>query len=258
MQDKLRNMKNTLLVLFALVFAAQTAFAQPAGTTFPDFTYDDIEGNTHHLQSYLNQGKTVVIDVFTTWCSVCNGSIPGIEELYSTLGQGGDGSLVLLSFERDASTTNEASWVASNNVEVPVITGAEDLILDIWNVTYQPRYFIICPDGSFEQAPLGGIYSNPQPLIDITEECEMATGLNHDSLKDTFSINSMTADGFLNVNVDLSRLDYQIINLTGSISKTGTLTEGRYQLDLSNLKSGMYFMTVVHQNERLTLRFIKS
>jgi thiol-disulfide isomerase/thioredoxin len=251
-------MKNTLLLLLALVFTVQSAFAQPSSATFPDFTYDDIEGNTHHLQSYLDQGKTVVIDVFTTWCSVCNGSIPGIEELYSTLGQGGDGSLVLLSFERDVNTTNEESWVASNNVEVPVIIGAEDLILDVWNVTYQPRYFIICPDGSFEQAPLGGIYSNPQPLIDITEECEMVTGLNHIELKDAFTINSMTADGFLNLNVDLNRLDYQIIDLTGSVSKTGVLTEGRHQLDVSNLKSGMYFMTVVHQNERLTLRFIKS
>ena len=150
--------------------------------------------------------------------------------------------MVLLSFERDVNTTNEESWVASNNVEVPVIIGAEDLILDVWNVTYQPRYFIICPDGSFEQAPLGGIYSNPQPLIDITEECEMVTGLNHIELKDAFTINSMTADGFLNLNVDLNQLDYQIIDLTGSVSKTGVLTEGRHQLDVSNLKSGMYFM----------------
>ena len=251
-------MKNLLLSLLVCIACVSHSYAQPGSSTFPDFTYEDIEGNTHHLQSYLDQGKTVVIDVFATWCSVCNNSIPGLEELYNTLGQGGDNSLVVLSFERDASTTNEAAWAASNNVEVPIITGAEDLILNTWNYNYQPRYLVICPDGSFEQAPLGGIGSNPQVLVDLSEECATVSGLTEINLKEQFTLAGITPEGILNVRVDLKNVNYQVIDLTGSVAKTGDLTQGNHILDMSSLRAGMYFLTAIYQNERITLRFIKS
>ncbi len=250
-------MKRVLLSTSTAILLSLNSYAQPSTEIFPDFTYQDIEGNTHHLQSYLDEGKTVVIDVFTTWCTICEASIPGMEELYSTLGQGGDGSLVVLSFERDANTSDEEGWAANFNVETPIITGAEDLILSTWNVTYQPRYFVICPDGTFDQPAPGGIYNNPQPLIDLSESCEQVTGLNTLDLKDQVNMIGPDGRGLLTLMVSTNQLNYQIIDLTGRTHSNGRLTVGVNDLDVSNLRSGLYLITIYSPYDRLSLRFIK-
>lgn len=56
-------MKNWFLSLpFILPLGAQAQLAD--GSTAPDFTLTDINGQTHHLYDYLGAGKTVIIDFF--------------------------------------------------------------------------------------------------------------------------------------------------------------------------------------------------
>lgn len=247
--------KSILSILTSL--SLLVAVAQPAGETFPDFTYTDLEGQEHHLQSYLDQGKTVVIDVFATWCGVCQSSTGGMEELYNTYGQGGDGSLVLLTFERDPSTTNEAQFIEQYNVQSPVITEATDLIADEWNVTYQPRYFVICPDGTFNDEFISPVYNDPQQIVDVAEECATATGLEEGSLEEDFSIINTTVDDVLIYNSLSERLEYRIMDLTGSVSKSGLLEVGNARLDLSILPKGMYLIQVTDGSSALTKRIVK-
>ncbi len=50
--------------LFAVVFClASVIFAQTA----KDFTINDVDGNEHHLYSYLEDGKWVLLDFWATW-----------------------------------------------------------------------------------------------------------------------------------------------------------------------------------------------
>ena len=49
-----------------------SSFAQLAdGSVAPDFTVTDINGNSHRLYDYLNNGYTVIIDISATWCPPC-------------------------------------------------------------------------------------------------------------------------------------------------------------------------------------------
>jgi len=61
-----------IYLLFVLATTQFTAYAQlVAGSTGSDFTFTDIAGTPHHLYDYLDQGKTVFIDVSTAWCPPC-------------------------------------------------------------------------------------------------------------------------------------------------------------------------------------------
>jgi thiol-disulfide isomerase/thioredoxin len=66
-------MKRRALQLLALllILSAQTFAQLPAASLAPNFTFKDLNGNSHTLYDYLAQGKTVFIDVSTAWCGPC-------------------------------------------------------------------------------------------------------------------------------------------------------------------------------------------
>jgi len=63
---KIHPMKITRTILIVLSFyihcSAQAQLA--SGSTAPNFTLTDIDGNTHQLYDYLDQGKAVLLDFF--------------------------------------------------------------------------------------------------------------------------------------------------------------------------------------------------
>ncbi|NNC82330.1 MAG: redoxin domain-containing protein [Flavobacteriales bacterium] len=250
-------MKRILLVS-TLIATMQFALAQPDGSVFPDFTFTDIDGQEHHLQSYLDQGKTVVIDVFATWCGVCQSSTGGMEELYTSYGQGGDESLVVLTFERDPSTTNEEAYIDQYGVMSPVITEATDVVANEWNVTYQPRYFVICPDGTFNNEFISPVYDDPSEIVEHAMECAPATSLQEADLSESFRLINTSVDQILLYETSYPVLTYNILDVTGALAQSGRLEQGRDRLDLSALPKGMYLFHVTDGRQVLTKRFIKS
>lgn len=73
------------IALLVSFFGAYNVSAQLA----PDFTITDSDGNEHTLYAdYLNQGKTVLIEIFFTTCPPCNAIAPYIEPLYEEWGAG--------------------------------------------------------------------------------------------------------------------------------------------------------------------------
>ena len=76
-----------------LTLIYSTLFAQmPNGSTGPDFTSTDINGNTIQLYAdFLDQGIPVIMDVSATWCSPCWGfhESHAMKDLYMTYGAAG-------------------------------------------------------------------------------------------------------------------------------------------------------------------------
>ena len=61
-----------LLILITFTLSMNVSAQLVDGTTAPDFTLTDYNGNTHNLYSYLNAGKTVFVEIFAAHCPGCS------------------------------------------------------------------------------------------------------------------------------------------------------------------------------------------
>lgn len=166
-------MKLRLLFTFILTILVSTAaFAQPANRFIaPDFTLTDMNGKTHRLYDYLDNDVTVILDMWATWCGPCLGSIPGLEEIWETHGFSatGDSTVMILSLESDANTSNEASTVAQYGIATPVFNTGHTLS-NLYPFSAYPTFFVVCPDRNWEMR-VGGIGSDPTPLYNLGSDC---------------------------------------------------------------------------------------
>ena len=245
-------MKN--LITAFIITLSFGALAQPGDEFFPDFTEVDIDGVEHSLYAdYLDQGKTVVIDIFATWCPLCTNSLPSLHELSDTYGD----DIVLLSFERDENTSNEAEWAENWGVTDPIFANSFEVMAS-WNTVYQPNYFVICPDGSFE-LKVGAIGMSPTILNDYVDGC-LADDTNsiEETSKIEFSISPNPVYTELSFTSNLLIGKYTVVNLAGKLELKGDFENDTNTLDVSNLETGLYFLKVEAGNSFSVRKFIKN
>lgn len=146
----------------AVFFQISNAQAQLAdGSTAPDFVLTDINGNTHHLYDYLEDGKTVIIDFFAAHCPTCWAyhNTHAVRDFYDTHGPSGSSSqdAVVIAIEFDAGNGNnelygisgvtQGDWVTGTPYPIVNPEGADrDSVLGNYNVWFYPMVYRICPD----------------------------------------------------------------------------------------------------------------
>lgn len=231
-------MKKILFFVFVCYFAF-TANAQIAdGSVAPDFTATDIDGNTHSLQSYLNAGKTVILNISATWCGPCwNYKQTGaLSDIHYAYGPDGSDEVVLLYVEGDASTglaelngsgNTVGDWVSTT--PFPIIDNAT--IASDYQITYFPTVYRICPDGYVYEM---GQLSNNDIVNHINTNCSgtLQGVSNHGRLKVSevsLCEDGVTADFDVNVinygNNTLNSVDFDVVsgsNVT-SVSQSTSL-----------------------------------
>ena len=145
------------------------------GDTFAtDFTAVDVNGNTVNLFSLLAQGKTVVLDFFTTWCppSIQMDNAGFLQDWYAHMGPAGLDHIRLVSIEiEDTATVNGSLARFLEDASWPFIaTGGSAIMqqyaaLDLYN-GFVPTLVMICPDRTAQriyafpdQLPYSGIFN---------------------------------------------------------------------------------------------------
>jgi uncharacterized protein (TIGR02145 family) len=147
-------MKNVFTLLLAA--ACFTATAQlDDGSIAPDFIATDIYGNEHHLYSYLEQGKSVILCFMATWSGPDYGyhSSGVLQNVYEDYGPEGTDQLVVLLLESDDDTSlddlygegNETQGNFVEGISYPIIDNAESIFWNYGNL-YYPTIYAVCPD----------------------------------------------------------------------------------------------------------------
>ncbi|MCH8533443.1 MAG: T9SS type A sorting domain-containing protein [Flavobacteriaceae bacterium] len=151
-------MKTKLFFALITIFVIQFNHAQiDDGSVAPDFTADDIFGNTHNLQDYLDDGKTVILNISATWCGPCWNYMQSgaFKDVYYSHGEPGSDEVVILYVEGSADAADAVdllygiggntlgNWV--DGTPYPII--ASQAIASAYEITYFPTVYRICPDG---------------------------------------------------------------------------------------------------------------
>ena len=170
-------MKKFLLLITAFATMGLTLSAQLSpGSTLPaNITGTDyITGEAIDVQAWLDDGKTVVIDVFATWCGPCwTFHASGyLEEIYDVYGPEGTDQVRILGLEADGNTapnlmeTNQfgepGNWLVNpetlENIHYNIMD--EPTASTTLSISYYPSLYIIKPNGVL--AELGTLSPNPR------------------------------------------------------------------------------------------------
>jgi len=149
--------KSLLLLLFAICMHFGTWAQMAPGTVAPNFTVVSITGQSYSLYTLLDQGKTVYIDFFATWCGPCWNyhSTHALQDLWEQYGPSGTGEAFVFGIEGDCQTNtqcitaspgcndpnNQGNW--ANGVTYPLVDNCS--VRSLYQVAYYPTIYMICP-----------------------------------------------------------------------------------------------------------------
>lgn len=169
-----------------LVLALRLSAQLPDAAFAPDFTAQDITGQTHHLYDILDSGKIVVMEISATWCGPCwvYHTSNALENLYQAHGPAGDDKLRVFWVEGDPTTNLNCIYgpagcnggSAGNYVAGTTFSIFDNAaIADSFQITYYPSLFVICPNKkTYEVDPL-----NASDLWEKAQQCPVASGTNN-------------------------------------------------------------------------------
>ena len=145
-------MKKILLLLCVAIFTFNNTKAQLAdGSVAPDWTLTDLNGTSHNLYTYLDNGYTVFIDFSAVWCGPCwSYHISGaLEDLYMNHGPAGMPNV-------NANTTDDVMvfFIEGDENTVGNLGGVGGNTQGDW-ITGTP-YPIICTDGTMNNDAVTG------------------------------------------------------------------------------------------------------
>lgn len=273
-------MKKLFTSLILLHFAFSGNAQLSVGATAPDFTLTDIDGNTHTLYEYLDQGYSVVLDISATWCGPCwyfheQHVLKDLYEKYGPEGTIEAGKIMPIFVEGDNTTTMADLQGTTSSTQGDWITGSPYPIIDdaSLNAPYTvggfPSVMLICPDRKVVAATgstLPAAIFTDEYWSSKAEECVGTTGIHNPGLPNlNLKVYPTPTNGNLNLSMSLDKqmqLDISVVDMLGKQVLTMDpmdLNGGAHtvHINAAHLPAGTYTVWVQSNEGSARVKFVK-
>ena len=118
------------------------------GQPAPDFTLDDLQGQSVSLSDF--RGQAVFLDFWASWCGPCIEDLPHLAKIKQ---QAQNQKIVFLSISLDASVKQWCQAVEAHTltgVHVHAPGGWQAAVAQLYQVRSIPSYFLVGPDGRMD------------------------------------------------------------------------------------------------------------
>jgi peroxiredoxin len=119
------------------------------GSIAPDFSLQDLSGNSVHLSDF--HGEVVLINFWATWCPPCWQEMPTFQEYYTQY----DTDFVVLAVDGDEPENAVRDFVAENGLTFPVVIDVGQKVTETYLVRSYPTSFIVDQDGVISKIHIG-------------------------------------------------------------------------------------------------------
>jgi thiol-disulfide isomerase/thioredoxin len=118
--------------------------------TLPAFELSDLSGKTWKLTTL--EGKSVLVNLWATWCGPCNAELPHLEELYKKVKDRSD--VQILTFNIDTDLGLVEPFMKEKGFTFPVLP-AYSLVMGLLDGVGIPQNWIVDPQGKWRWTQLG-------------------------------------------------------------------------------------------------------
>ena len=243
--------------LFIIVFFPSLLKSQTPLTTAPNFSVIDARGVNQDLYSYLDNNKYVLLDFFYNECLVCQTHVPEVDNAYLKMGCNANDVFFLgINFNNtDGEVISFENKFGLNYPNVSGIDGGGNDIVSLFQIIAFPTLILIAPDKSIPKQDIW-----PLTSANIVDEL-LSVGIDSSScpfasIKDmktlvSFQVFPNPSKDFiyLSNNANESNLTINLLDIMGQkVLCKNTSRFSKERIDVSTLKSGIYFLQVLKNN----------
>ena len=165
------NMKLIFCCTLFLSAAASASYAERLLDPMPptmqahEFTLPAISGENLTLSDL--QGKFVLVNFWSTRCTVCRAELTTLQDLYDQMKANSDFEILAIHAGSDIKGVQEQLKI--NSVTYPMLMDM-DLEMGHWGIPTLPTSYLITPDGNFAYRALGTRVWNSPSMVDFLRE----------------------------------------------------------------------------------------